>query len=197
MTTISSVTLETPDPETAEAFYAELGVADRIRVREGDAPTSGFRGFTLSILASQPANVRAFHEAALAAGATQVTPVKSSLWGVGGLIQAPDGAIWNIATSTKKDAGPATRTVDAVVLLLGVDDVKASRTFYTEHGFAVNKSFGSYVDFQPSGRVNLGLYKRKALAKSADVDPAGTGSHRLSVQSDAGAFTDPDGFVWE
>ena len=44
--------------------------------------------------------------------------------------------------------------------------------------------------------VGLGLYKRKALAKSAAVAPEGDGSHRIQVTSDAGSFTDPDGFEW-
>jgi hypothetical protein len=38
---------------------------------------------------------------------------------------------------------------------------------------------------------------RRALAKVAGVSADGTGSHRLTVASDAGPFTDPDGFVWE
>jgi hypothetical protein len=27
--------------------------------------------------------------------------------------------------------------------------------------------------------------------------PEGSGSHRISIVGDAGAFTDPDGFEWE
>jgi hypothetical protein len=45
--------------------------------------------------------------------------------------------------------------------------------------------------------VKLGLYGRRALAKDAGVAPDGTGSHRLTIGSDAGSFTDPDGFSWE
>jgi hypothetical protein len=45
--------------------------------------------------------------------------------------------------------------------------------------------------------VKLGLYKRRALAKDAGVPVDGTGSHRIVVGSDAGAFADPDGFAWE
>ena len=34
-----------------------------------------------------------------------------------------------------------------MVLLLGVEDVKATKAFYTGHGMAVGKSFGSkYVE---------------------------------------------------
>jgi hypothetical protein len=63
----------------------------------------------------------------------------------------------------------------------------------------VGKSFGSkYVEFDlPGSPLKLALYSRRAAAKDAGVDPAGSGSHRIRVASDAGPFTDPDGFVWE
>lgn len=35
------------------------------------------------------------------------------------------------------------------------------------------------------------------VAKDAGVSSDGTGSHRLMIGSDAGPFTDPDGFAWE
>ena len=38
------------------------------------------------------------------------TPLKSaakSFWGYGGVVRAPDGTIWKVATSAKKDTGPA------------------------------------------------------------------------------------------
>ena len=121
-----------------------------------------------------------------------------SLWGYGGVVQAPDGAIWKVATSAKKDSGPATREVDKIVLLMAVADVSASKRFYADRGLAVGKSFGKYVEFaMPSSPVQLGLYARRALAKDAGVSPDGTGSHRLAISSDAGPFTDPDGFAWE
>jgi hypothetical protein len=85
------------------------------------------------------------------------------------------------------------------VLLLGVADVAASKQFYTDHGLAVGKSFGrKYVEFATgSSPVKFALYGHRALAKDAGVAPDGTGSHRLVIDSDAGAFTDPDGFAWE
>ncbi len=112
-------------------------------------------------------------------------------------MQAPDGTVWNIATSSKKDAEPPSRTIENVVLLLGADDVKASKAFYVERGIRVGKSFGSYVDFEtPEGSIGLGLYKRAALAKSAGIAPEGTGSHRLVIGGALGEATDPDGFAW-
>jgi predicted lactoylglutathione lyase len=201
MAGIDSVTLEVPDAAAAEAFYkAAFGLDDIVRVRESGEPTTGFRGFTLSLVVSQPSTVDSLVGTALEAGATPLKPVSKSFWGYGGSVQAPDGAIWKVATSSKKETGPATRKVDDVALLLGVADVKATKQFYVDHGFPVGKSFGSkYVEFAatPGSRVKLGLYGRRALAKDAGVPPDGTGSHRIVVGGDAGSFTDPDGFAWE
>jgi predicted lactoylglutathione lyase len=200
MPTIESVLLEVPDPTAAEAFYsAAFGLGDRLRFRASDAPTSGFRGFTLSLVVSQPSTVDSLIGTALDGGATALKPVAKSFWGYGGVVQAPDGAIWKVATSSKKETGPATRDVDDVVLLLGVADVKASKRFYAEHGLTVARSFGSkYVEFEsPASHVTLALYGRRALAKQAGVSPEGSGSHRIVIACDAGPFTDPDGFAWE
>lgn len=199
LTSIDSITLESPDPEAAARFYVDaFGLTSQVRLRRSDAATSGFRGFTVSLIVSQPANVRALFDSAVAAGATVVKPVEKSLWGLGGVVQAPDGAIWQIATSAKKDTGPATREIDDIVLLIGADDVSATKRFYLDRGLTVAKSFGSYVDFaMPSSPIGLGLYKRRALAKAAGVAPDGTGSHRIRIHGDGGSFTDPDGFAWE
>ena len=200
MPTIDFVTLDVPDTTDAETFYkAAFELGDTVRVRESQEPTSGFRGFTLSLVVSQPSTVDSLVATALDAGATSLKPVKRSFWGYGGVVQAPDGTLWKVASSAKKDSGPASRDVDEVVLLLGVTDVKATKRFYTERGLAVGKSFGSrYVEFDlPGSAVKLALYGRQAAAKDAGVDAAGSGSHRITVASDAGSFTDPDGFVWE
>src|SRR5213075_167773 len=103
-------------------------------------PTSGFRGFTVSLVVSQPSTVDALVRSALDAGATELKPVRKSFWGYAGVVQAPDGTIWKVATSSKRDTGPATRAVDEVVLLLGVDDVRATKQFYADHGLPVGKS---------------------------------------------------------
>src|SRR3954451_361526 len=200
MACIDSVTLEVADPSAARDFYATaFGLGPELQVRASDAPTSGFRGFTLSLTVSQPANASALLDAALAAGAKSLKPAAKSLWGFGGVVQAPDGTIWKVATSKKKDSGPATREIDRIVLLLGAEDVAASKRFYVEQGLSVAKSFGrKYVEFElTGGAVTLGLYGRRALAKDAGVAPEGSGSHRLAIGSDLGPFTDPDGFGWE
>jgi hypothetical protein len=200
MTSIESLTLDVADPEAAHRFYtAAFGPNVPLRFRTAAAPTTGFRGFTLSLTVPQPGDVRSFVGAAVDAGATTLKPVTKSFWGYGGVVQAPDGTIWKIATSAKKDTGPATRQIDQLVLLIGAEDVGASKKFYTSHGLAVGKSFGSkYVEFAtPESPVKLGLYGRRALAKDAGVPPEGSGSHRISIGGDAGPFMDPDGFEWE
>ncbi|MEV0071960.1 glyoxalase [Amycolatopsis sp. NPDC050768] len=198
MTSIDTITLEVTDPTAAERFYADaFGLGSRLRLRASQKPSDGFRGFTLSLTVSQPANVDALISAALKAGATTLKAPAKSMWGYGGVVHAPDGTIWKVATSAKKDTGPAAREFDAIVLLLGVDDVVASKKFYASRGLSVGKSFGRmYVEFE-TGPVKLALYRRRALAKDAGVAPAGTGSHRIAVVGGEEAFTDPDGFAWE
>ena len=199
MTSIESITLEVADPTAADRFYqAAFGLGGQLRFRASAEPTAGFRGFTLSLTVPQPGTVSALIGDALKAGATALKPVAKSFWGYGGVVQAPDGTIWKVATSAKKDISPATRQIDQFVLLLGAADVAASKRFYQDHGLAVAKSFGrKYVEFEtPSSPVKLALYGRRALAKDAGVAPDGTGSHRLMIGGDAGPFTDPDGFAW-
>ncbi|HEX4226028.1 MAG TPA: glyoxalase [Pseudonocardiaceae bacterium] len=199
MTSIDSIVLEVPDPAAAQRFYADaFGLDSQVTLRPSTTPTTGFRGFTLSITVSQPADVHMLVDAAVAAGASTLKPVSKSFWGYGGVIEAPDGTIWKIATSAKKDTGPATGRVESIVLLIGAADVAASKQFYVDHGVAVAKSFGrKYVEFAtPSSPVKFALYGRRALAKDAGVAPDGSGSHRIVISSDAGSLTDPDGFVW-
>jgi len=200
MASITSVTLEVADLAAAQEFYAAaFGLGPELRLQESDAPTTGFRGFTLSLTVSQPADARAYLDAAVAAGATTLKPAAKSLWGFGGVVQAPDGTIWKVATAKKKDTAPATRAFDKIVLLLAASDVGATKRFYVEHGHTVARSFGRrYVEFEPaSGAITLGLYGRRALAKDAGVPDAGSGSHRLVINSDMGSHTDPDGFEWD
>ncbi|APY84691.1 glyoxalase [Streptomyces alfalfae] len=200
MDIIESVTLTVADPEAARRFYTTaFGLDTQIRLRASDADTTGFRGFTLSLTVSGPADVDGLIAAALAAGATPLKPAAKSLWGYGGVVQAPDGTIWKVATTEKKDTGPATGRIDEIVLLLGVADIAASKRFYVERGLTVAKSFSRvYVEFDAGASpVKLALYRRRALAKDAGVAPEGTGSHRVVIGGGAAAFTDPDGFEWE
>lgn len=199
MTGIRTLTLEVSDPTAAEAFYNTFGVSDVVHVRAATTESTGFRGFALSLVVSQPGTVDEFVNAAVRGGATAVKPATMGFWGYGGVVQAPDGALWKVATSAKKNTGPSVRHIDSIVLLLGVDNVKASKRFYLDRGMPVRRSFGSkYVEFEaPEGAVTLALYTRPAAAKDLGVAPAGSGSHRILIGADAGPFTDPDGFSWE
>ncbi|MBT2479513.1 glyoxalase [Streptomyces sp. ISL-94] len=199
MNPLASVTLEVADPTAADRFYTAFGLGAQVRMRSSEAPTTGFRGFTLALTVSQPATVRAFMDAALDAGATALKPASKSFWGYGGVVQAPDGTVWKVASSAKKDSGPATRQIDETVLLLGTADMKASKQFYVDRGLAVAKSYGrKYVEFAAqAGAVKLALYPRHALAKDLGLPIDGTGSHRIVLGTDSGPFTDPDGFAWE
>ncbi|MGW9265540.1 glyoxalase [Gordonia terrae] len=199
MTNINALTLEVPDTATAQTFYDKaFGLGDRLRFRTGDSPTSGFRGFVVSLVVADPTVADSFLQPAIEAGATVLKPAKKSFWGYGGVVQAPDGTIWKVASSSKKPSGAPERKVDDLVLLLGVDDVAATKEFYVSRGFTVAKSFGrKYVEFESEqNSLRLALYGRKAAAKDAGVRPDGSGSHRLVIGGDAGGLTDPDGFEW-
>lgn len=197
MVVIDHVTLEATDTATAERFYAALGLDDRVRVAASTASSHGFRGFTLSLIVAQPGDADLIAAKAVEAGGAELKPAKKSLWGYGGVVQAPDGTICTIASSSKKDDGPATGRIDEVVLQLGVADVPASKDFYRDRGIGIAKSYGrKYVELDTSG-IQVTLNKRDALAKVAGVPTDGSGSHRVAISSDAGAFTDPEGFIWE
>ncbi|MGQ7311103.1 glyoxalase [Microbacterium arabinogalactanolyticum] len=194
---IHSITIEVGEDEipAAESFYRDaLRLGDRIDVQAGGQPSSGFRGFAPSVILAQPEDVDALFSRALAAGARALKPVTKSLWGYGGSLLSPDGTSWQIASANKTATGPATGEVERLVLLLGVDGVKASKRFYQDQGFTVAKSFPAYVEFD-SGAVTLALYKRKALARQVGIDSDGSGSHRLTVVAEK-AFVDPDGYAW-
>lgn len=197
MAAITKVVLQADDTEAAAVFYKSLGVSEYVEIRPVTEQSSGFRGYTLSIICSQPANVDAFMVAAAEAGATTLKSAEKSFWGYGGVVQAPDGALWTVAASSKKNTAPAAQELEDVVLLLGVDDVKATKKFYVDRGLVAGKSFGGkYAELEVEP-IKLALYPRKAAAKNAGVPAEGSGSHRIVVRGDLGAFTDPDGFVWE
>jgi uncharacterized glyoxalase superfamily protein PhnB len=168
MTAIGSVTLEVPDPTAADALYtAAFGLGTQVRLRASEAPTVGFRGFTLSLVVSQPATVSGLIGAALDVGATPLKPATKSLWGYGGVMQAPDGAVWKVATSSKKDTGPATRQIDQIVLLLGVADVAASKRFYVDRGLA-DRHWQRCRALHRSGRVHVA--GRVSLRRAAQLN---------------------------
>jgi catechol 2,3-dioxygenase-like lactoylglutathione lyase family enzyme len=203
MTSISHVTLEvsSPDIDAARDFYSSaFGAVPQIRLAPTDAESHGFRGFTLSLIVSQPASVNALIDAAIAGGAHLRKPAKKQFWGgYSGVVQTPDGTICKVATSVKKNTAPGDRHIDRVTLILGVADIKQSKQYYIDQGLTVAKSFGSkYVEFAAADdAVMLALYKRAGLAKDAGVAVDGGGPHRIIIGGGAREFVDPDAFAWE
>ena len=197
---IASLTLEVSDPAASQSFYeSALGLGSQVRARTAETPATGFRGFTISLVVGQPSTVDALFDAALAGGAKTLKPVQKGMWGYGAVVADADGVVWKLATSAKKDKGPPTREIDDLVLLIGAADLGASKRFYVEHGLSVKRSFpGRYVEFDAPGAIKLALYPGRAgLAKDAGISPDGDGPHGIAVNSNAGQFTDPDGFSWE
>src|SRR6266705_3173430 len=114
---ITSVTLEVPDPDTAGAFYrAAFGLGSQVRVRASQAPTTGFRGFTLSLVVSQPSTVDALAGGALDAGATTIKPVTKSLWGYGGVGEEGHRSGYPAGRRHRAPAGMRGRRRDQAVL---------------------------------------------------------------------------------
>jgi len=198
---IDSLTLEVSDPTTSKSFYqGAFGLGSQVGARTAETPSSGFRGFTISLVVGQPSTVDSLLETAVAGGATTLKPAHKGMWGYGAVVQDGDGVIWKLATTAKKDKGSATREIDDLVLLIGASDLGASKRFYVDHGLSVKRSFpGRYAEFDaPAGGIKLALYPGRAgLAKDAGVSPDGDGPHGIAVNSNAGQFSDPDGFSWE
>lgn len=197
MASVGHVTVEGSEPTAANSLYGEaLGLGTRVRVQVFRAPTRGFRGFVLGLVVAQPATVDHLIASALDAGATALKPASKSLWGYGGAVQASDGTVVTVASSSKKNTGPASGEVDEIVLQLGVTDVAASKQFYTERGVSITKSYGRRYAELDTSPITVTLSRRGDLAKTAGVPPEGTGSHRLIIGGDVGPLTDPDGYVW-
>ncbi|KXO87812.1 glyoxalase [Tsukamurella pulmonis] len=199
-TPIRSLTLEVADPAAAQAFYdTAFGPGHGLLCTTSVEPSAGFRGAVISLVVAEPAVVDSFVGPALAAGATEIKPARRSFWGYGAVFRAPDGTLWKVASSSKRNTGAPLRVVGDTVLLLGVDDVSATKAFYVERGLTVAKSFGrKYVEFDAApGAVKLALYGRRAAAKDAGVPAEGSGSHRLRIDGALGPLIDPDGFVWQ
>jgi hypothetical protein len=198
MKTIDSLTLDVAEPVGCEAFYERaFGLGTQVSARAAQTSSTGFRGFSISLIVGQPSSVDSLYETAIAAGAASVKTATKGMWGYGAVVRDPDGVVWKLATSSKKEKGLPARQIDDVVLLLGASDLGASKRFYVDRGLEVKRSFpGRYAEFN-SGAIKLALYPGRAgVAKEAGVSPDGDGPHGITVHSDAGAFSDPDDFLW-
>ena len=186
-------------PHRRQRFYtAAFGLGTELGLRASEAPTSGFRGFTLSLVVSQPANVDALIGAAVDAGATTLKPVKKSL-GLRRCRTGPgrDDLEGRDVVEEEHRPGDAAGRRDRAPA--------GGRGRSREQAVLRRPRPRGGKELRPQVRrvrhavdpVKLALYGRRALAKDAGVSPEGSGSHRIVIGSDAGPFTDPDGFAWE
>ncbi|TCP56147.1 putative lactoylglutathione lyase [Tamaricihabitans halophyticus] len=190
MLSLDTIRLGVPEVADAQRFYADTFVpADVVAVHGAEElaadaatkpATSGFRGYVMSYVVSQPSEVRFVLDAAVRAGATVLKPAKKSLFGAfSAVYQAPDGAIWKLSAPTKKDTGPAAEppAPTETAALLGVAEPKATKEFYTALGMTADRDYGNkYIDFRPTpGTARLALMTRPVLAKDVGVAADGSG----------------------
>jgi hypothetical protein len=194
VTSIQSIILEMPDPTAASGYYgAAFDLGSRLDVRTSDTPSSRFRAFMLSLASSQPADVDELISSSVDAGATLLKPAEKSLWGYGGTVQAHGRSDLEGRDVLEEEhrpgylrdrrrraaAGSRGRTREQMVLRRPRPDRSGA-------------SGRAYVEFATDG-IQLGLYKRGALAKDAGVPPDGTGSHGSRSSQTPGRSSIPRG----
>lgn len=165
-----------------------------------EPPGPGFRGYAVSYVLDQPAEVRRLEQTAREHGATVLKPVKKGLFGgFAGYLQSPDGAVWSLAAERRKDSAPPSfpaRPSEAG-LILGVADPVAWREFYGQLGMTADRDYGStFVGLAPStDGWRLSAMPRRALAKDAGVDDTATGFSGLVLHHRAGSREEVDTIV--
>ena len=188
-------------PRGRHRFYtAAFGLADQLRLRASDAPTTGFRGFTLTLTVSQPATVRGLIDSAVDAGATPLKPVAKSFWGYGGVMQSTgrdDLAGRDLGEEGHRRGHREDRRGRAAARRRRREARPSGSTSSAASRW--RRASAASTSSSPPRRVPSSWRSTGAahLAKDAGVAPEGTGSHRLVLGSDGGPFTDPDGFAWE
>lgn len=117
---------------------------------------SGFRGYVVSSIVSQPSEVEALMHAGAQGGATVLKPAKKGFFGgFSGVFRAPDGTVWKLSAQAKKDTGPAKNPPQPseTPIFLGVAEPKSSKEFYTALGLTVDRDYGNkFVDSVPECR---------------------------------------------
>lgn len=152
----------------------------------GEGASSSFPGIVVTYALAQPSEVQAVMDAAAHAGAQVLKPAKKALFGsFSGSFRAPDGSIWKVAADSNKNKGPAAAAPrpTEISIILGVNDPKASRTFYQSLGMTTDRDYGNkYIDFQPQqGAARLCLMPRGVLAKDVGIDDPGHGTGALTL----------------
>ncbi|OQO92707.1 hypothetical protein B1813_11155 [Saccharomonospora piscinae] len=220
--TLDLVTLGVADEQSARAFYTgafaatedhgnnlDLHGIGKLELREigtlasdvGTSPaTTGFRGVVLSAIVEAPSDVETLLGTATDHGATVVKPAKKQLFGeFTGAYRAPDGALWKLAATAKKNTTPphAQPKPLELAVYLGVAKPTASQAFYEALGMSADHDYGDkFVDFtRPGGGYRLGLLPRKALAKDVGVDERGDGFSAVVLAHTAASRDDLDALL--
>ena len=221
---IDTITLGVTDLSRAAQFY-EDGFAFRVRQTAGECltlglggssslelcpwdelardagvspETSGFRGFTLSYIVEQAADVDATLTRLVHFGGEISKAPKFAFWGYSGHVTDPSGHLWKIASPKRRPLRGAKRAANGLVdpiepqelaLTIGVDDMKRAKQFYEDGlGNSTKKSYAKFVSFDGgTGAPDLAMYKWDALADDADVPAAGNGfrGFRISHRADS------------
>jgi uncharacterized protein len=167
-----------------DAVASEAGV---------QAPTTGFRAFTLSYILESAEDVDQVLDRLARHGGRVSKPPRNAVWGYSAYVTDPSGYLWKIASSKRrpllgrKEAATSNGHAinpQEVPITIGVADMKRTRDFYEQGlGLPIKKAFGSkFVMFSgEAGTSDLGVYKREALAKDAAVQPEGDGFHGFTI----------------
>ena len=225
MLSLDVITLGVPEVQAAHAFYAaafspiaadqgrladlDMHGAGQVALHRTEAlaaaagaepATSGFRGYIVSYIVSQPSEVEALLAAAVRDGAKVLKPAKKGFWGgFSAALQTPDGSIWKLAAPSKKNTAPAEdppRPTETAVLL-GVAEPKASKAFYAALGMTIDRDYGNkYIDFRPNaGASRLGLMRRTDIAKDVGVGKDGSGFRALVLTCKTGSRQEVDALL--
>lgn len=221
--TLDTITLGVPQTPTARDFYTAAfaapdnsGTADldlhgtgRLAFRPIEAlaadldtepATSGFRGYVLGSIVPQPADVRALLQTATDHGAAVVKPAKKQFFGeFTASYRAPDGAVWKLAASSKKDTAPRDEPPKPTesAIHLGVASPTASKAFYEALGMTAEHDYGDkFIDFRiTDGALRIGLLPRKDLAKDVGVDERGDGFTAVALTHTAASPAEVDALL--
>jgi hypothetical protein len=172
-----------------EALAADAGVAPQ---------GHGFRGFTLSYIVEQAADVDDMLTRLVDAGGEMAKPPRFAFWGYSAHVKDPSGHLWKLASPKRRpligrkrsEAGaPAPVKAQELALTIGVADMKRAKQFYKDGlGNPTKKAYSKFVSFDGGdGTPDLGMYQWDALADDAGVAPDGSGfrGFRLSHIADS------------
>jgi catechol 2,3-dioxygenase-like lactoylglutathione lyase family enzyme len=160
-----------------DALASEVGVSPQ---------SSGFRGFTLSYIVEQAADVDDMLVRLEHAGGVVSKQPKFAFWGYSAHVTDPSGHLWKIASPKRKSLIARKRAVDGIpnvipaqelALTIGVADMKRAKQFYKDGlGNPTKKDYSKFVSFEGGdGRPDLAMYTWDALADDAGVPAEGSG----------------------